>query len=214
MWTAFFITLLDHDDVVFVVHVYLLGGDVLATWMVAAGIIWDSSPPVKHVAHRLVIWGVVLETLCSIALFTFDEGLSGAQQSKIIALETRLAARTLSDAQVDALAARLKPLNSQHFDIVTYWKNPESLNITNRIYAALIKAGWIYDKPPSGEFILGVQTGVTALYDKRAPGVEKAATAFLEGLKANGIDAADDGQNPPANEPINPKLTINVGIKP
>jgi hypothetical protein len=71
------------DHVALVVHAYLLSGDLLATWAVAAGIIWESIFSLRSVAHRLIVWGVVAEMLCSLALFSFDEGISAAQQSTI-----------------------------------------------------------------------------------------------------------------------------------
>jgi hypothetical protein len=87
MWTAFFENYVT-DHVALVVHIYLLGGATLSTIMVGAGILWENGPLEVHkIAHRLVFWGIFAETLCSIALFVFDEGISSAQQSKIIALK-------------------------------------------------------------------------------------------------------------------------------
>ena len=96
MWAEIFAKVPEH--VAFIVRIYLLGGDVLATIAVGAGIVWESGPlEVQHIAHRLVIWGIVAEALCTIALFTFDDGLSDVQaaiirtqNSKIITLETNL----------------------------------------------------------------------------------------------------------------------------
>jgi len=83
MWTMMFVKFVT-DQVEFVAHVYLLAGDVLATIAVGAGILWEHGPPtVKKVANGLIIWGVVTETLCSIALFTFDEGVSRAQDARL-----------------------------------------------------------------------------------------------------------------------------------
>jgi hypothetical protein len=156
----------------------------------------------------------------------FDEGISGRQQSRIesqqatiISLQNRLAARSLTDAQVVDIIEQLKPFAGQHFDIVTYWRNPESVAVTNRIYAALISAGWLYDKPPSGEFILGVETGVVVLYDNRSgEAVAKAVKAFVYALLTNDLYAAVDpqaeGAKIPESQPVSAKMTINVGIKP
>ena len=91
---------------------YLLAGDVLATWAVGLGILWEAkSITVSHkMAGILVFWGVVLETVCSVALFTFDEGISQGQQStiegqkaQIIVLEQKLAPRTLTVVQQEAI---------------------------------------------------------------------------------------------------------------
>jgi hypothetical protein len=73
--------LIDHS---FVVHGYLLGLAVFSTAIVAAGIVWENGPSrVREVANKLVIWGVAAEALCTIALFVFDEGISGKQQSEL-----------------------------------------------------------------------------------------------------------------------------------
>jgi hypothetical protein len=98
MWTDFFAKI--PDEAALIIRLYLLGGDVLATLAVGFGIVWEGGPmEVHHVAHRLVIWGVIVETLCSVALFTFDEGINSVQQTKILALE----ARPWSKANFDAL---------------------------------------------------------------------------------------------------------------
>jgi hypothetical protein len=99
MWAEIF-TKFVTDDVALVVHIYLLGGDVLATMAVGAGIVWEHGPPeVWVIANRLVIWGIVAETLCSVALFAFDEGISGAQQATIAAQQV-----SISSQQHDIIA--------------------------------------------------------------------------------------------------------------
>jgi hypothetical protein len=201
-------------------HFVLLSLSILASFAVGAGIIFES-PKYSAAAHQVALWlvivGVVAEAACTICLFVFDEGISGAQQSKIIALENRLAARSLLDGQFSDVVKRLKQFNGQEFDILTYWKNPESLAITNRIYDALLKAGWKYDKPTNGEFILGVQTAVQVWWDDRSPvGTILAARELIAALVSNGIDAAmdDQPQTHAANEPIVTHIQITVGIKP
>jgi hypothetical protein len=202
-------------------HFILLSLSVAASFAVGAGIIFEAprySVSVHRVALWLVIMGVVVEAACTISLFVFDEGISGSQQSKIIALETRLASRALSDEQMADLVTHLTPFSGQHFDIVTYWNNPESLMIANRIYDALVNAGWLYDKPPNGEFVLGVETGVRVWFDKRADKrMREAASELVGSLLTNGIYAYIDPraeQESPASEPIQTKLMVNVGIKP
>jgi hypothetical protein len=73
-------------------HLILISGSVLAGIAVGAGILLESneySTSVHRLANWLVIVGVVIESVCTVCLFVFDEGISGAQQSKIIALETK-----------------------------------------------------------------------------------------------------------------------------
>jgi hypothetical protein len=101
-------------DQSFWVHFVLIGGDVLATVAVGWGIIWEApeQPASRHViAKKLVIWGILAETLCSICLFAFDETISHSQQTEIIALVGNVTAvkKTANDA-TDA-ADRLKLLN-------------------------------------------------------------------------------------------------------
>src|ERR1700757_2815046 len=95
-------------------HFWLLSVTILAGAAVAAGIIFDSveySASTHRIAKWLVIGGVAVESVCTICLFVFDEGISGAQQgiirsqqSKIIALENHLGPRTLTGDQ-NALVA-------------------------------------------------------------------------------------------------------------
>jgi hypothetical protein len=89
-------------------HGALLGGDILATIIVGAGIIFEShryTPSVNRIATWLVVLGVSLETLFSILLFTYDESISNSQQQKIIALETELTGRPFSKEQYKALGS-------------------------------------------------------------------------------------------------------------
>jgi hypothetical protein len=98
-------------------HFSLLFISVIASFSVGAGIIFESpkySASVHQVATCLVIWGVVIEAVCTIFLFVFDEGISGSQQSKIIALETQIAARPFDKSQFDAfklLKGKIKAVN-------------------------------------------------------------------------------------------------------
>jgi hypothetical protein len=67
--------------------------------------------PIHHAAKWLVIWGVVVESFCTISLFVFDERISNAQEGKIIDLEGQIAganqkaldARTVAGNAVDSL---------------------------------------------------------------------------------------------------------------
>jgi len=194
---------------------------VLASFAVGAGIIFESpkySERIQRIAMLGVIAGVIVEAACTIMLFVFDEGISTSQQDKIVALETRLAFRALSDEQSEDVVALLKGTAGQHFDIVTYWKSPEAWAITQRIYATLEKAGWIYDKPATAEFILGVEVGVLIPFDKRSEPAVTAAKKLAYALTANHVYATEDPdvahRAPPEGSPVDNKITISVGIKP
>lgn len=101
MWENVFSRLL-HDPV----SVYLLVGSVLATIAVGLGIIWEHGPPdVQAGANRFVIGGIIVETLCTVLLFAYDANIIGAQNDKIIGLETRIAPRILTAEQFDIIHA-------------------------------------------------------------------------------------------------------------
>ena len=112
-----------HDPV----QLYLLVGDVLATFAVGVGIISEHGPEdVQKVANRLVIWGVIAETLFSVALFAYDANFAGEQQEvirsqndKLIALETRLAPRHLDAGEKDEFIKRMKKLSGTKFALST-----------------------------------------------------------------------------------------------
>lgn len=74
-------------------HAILLTITVLASFAVAAGIIFES-PKYSESVHRVAMWavigGVAVEAACTITLFVFDEGIGNAQQEKIIVLEKQL----------------------------------------------------------------------------------------------------------------------------
>jgi hypothetical protein len=73
-------------------HTVLLFMTIAAEFAVAAGIILESEWP-KHwrqwTGMGLVIGGVVISAIATVALFRFDEALSTKQQEKIIALDTQ-----------------------------------------------------------------------------------------------------------------------------
>jgi hypothetical protein len=202
-------------------HAILLTITVLASFAVAAGIIFES-PKYSESVHRIAMWavivGVAVEAACTITLFVFDEGISNVQQEKIVALETRLAFRSLSDEQFDDVVEQMTPFKGQQFQIVTYWKNPEAVAIMARIYEAITKAGWVYDKPENVLLIVGVEAGVLLWFDKRSESASKAANRLITVLLQNHIHADEDPESarakPADGTPIDNKITISIGMKP
>jgi hypothetical protein len=92
MLTAIFANI--SDQLASFIRSVLLSGDVLATIAVGCGIIWESGPlEVHHVAHRLVIWGIIAETICTIGLFVFDNGMNDVQVAIIRAQNDRIEAQ-------------------------------------------------------------------------------------------------------------------------
>jgi hypothetical protein len=181
-------------------HVSLLSVSVLASFAVGAGIIFEApkySPSIHRVATNLVIAGVVVEALCTICLFAFDEGISNAQQSKIIALETKIASRDLSPEQEKSIAAKIKEFSGMHFDL-SMTTEIEPMRLLDKVEDSLILGEWIEQPPSSGFSVfnrmgkpnVAVHTvaGVWVLYPKKSgPEFEKAAKALRAALDAEGL---------------------------
>jgi len=200
MWSAILISLIDkHQSVISAVRWWLLGGDVLATWMVGAGILWESqSLSVNHViARRFVFIGVVLEPLCSVALFAFDDNISDAQQSKIIALDSRanvmlaqLEPRDFNNKEeFEKFVAAIRGKFARKITIYTL-PDPEASMFGFEIVYAFQEAGIPHDwiPLPQNKFdISGASsTGLTLLEPGAANGDATAKTesdAFFEALR-------------------------------
>jgi len=105
-------------------HVTLLSVAIAASFAVAVGIVMEN--PKWSLANVLVVGGVAFEAVCTLLLFGFDEGISDAQQSKIIALETKLAPRTLSDAEIAKITDGLKKFKGQEYTVASYGGEPLS----------------------------------------------------------------------------------------
>jgi hypothetical protein len=223
MWTEIF-TRFVTDQVALVVHVYLLAGDVLATIAVGAGIVLEHGPAdVRQVANRLVIWGVVAETLCSLALFTFDEGISGAQQSKIIALETRLAPRFISEESRNRIAMKMKQFSGQEYSGMVASDVGDAWDLWREISGALDSAGW-HPIPPSGAPVtqfgppaaiaVAPQAGVMILYaGTRFVDLHSRAEALAAAITAEAV-AAGAGPASGATDQHPNAVLIVIGPKP
>jgi hypothetical protein len=161
----------------------------------------------------LLVRSLAVDTLFTILIIGTDGWIGAIQRAEIIGLETRLAARSLSDDQAENMRRNLRQFPGQSFEVITYWQNKESLGIANRIADTLISAGWQIDQPKSFTTLVGVVTGLYVSVDKAAAQSAKdAERALVEALNRNGIDALEDSEHENPN-PTN-KININVGIKP
>jgi hypothetical protein len=125
------------------IRLYLLEGDVLATFAVGLGIIWETGPPdVRVVANRLVIGGIIAETLCSVLLFAYDANVIGSQNDKIIALETRLAPRHFSGEQKNGFIVQMTKFSGTKFAVASAG--------ASEVADALKAAGWEWINWPLG----------------------------------------------------------------
>jgi len=125
-------------------HGILLGISLMAGAVVTVGIVYEAVEYKEHSLHRvakwLVIWGVVVESFCTVALFVFDERISNAQQSKIIALETRIAARHLDEDQRSIIAKALRNFPSPEFDLCVTPGVEE--DFVTELRETLVAGGW------------------------------------------------------------------------
>jgi hypothetical protein len=89
-----------------VTHKVLIWTSLVGEVLVSIGILLEIERPLnlkKILSFAAVIIGVVISAAGTLLLLNFDEAISGAQQSKIIALETRIAPRVVEKEQYDAI---------------------------------------------------------------------------------------------------------------
>ena len=117
-------------------HAILIAGTIIGGALVGLGVILEA-PKILSGPVAAVFLGVVIEAACTLLLFQFDEGITGKQKtdieaqqstirdqnSQIIMLEKRLAARSLSDDQMAVIGKRLAKFAPQTFQNIPYWKN-------------------------------------------------------------------------------------------
>jgi hypothetical protein len=118
-------------------HVILLTVAAVASFAVAAGIVLEN--PKWSLANVLVVGGVAIEAICTFLLFGFDEGISNAQQSKIIALEQQIAPRKL-DGPLFAKMLRNAPKSDVQLLYVR--EDPDSYQLALQIYWYFGNSGW------------------------------------------------------------------------
>lgn len=204
-------------------HFVLIIGSVMAGAAVGAGIIFESpeySKKVHHWANRAVIIGVIIESCCTVSLFVFDEAISDRQQEKIIALETRLAPRTLEPDQKNRIADAVKLFPDTAFDVGVS-QDPDSRNLLGQILPVLATAHW--DRQAWG----GPGVGLAAYVDGKAiaflpldgliveynPASEaqfgKAANALAAALTKEGLDTKTEV----LSEILGDRIRLLVGAK-
>jgi hypothetical protein len=192
-------------------HLVLISVSVAASFAVAGGIIFESpkySPAIHRIATSLVIGGVAVEALCMVCLFVVDEAISSAQQVKIIALETKLAPRSLSDAEVAEISGVLKKFDGQEFTVAGYDGEPAS--IASRVKHTLEKSDWKYFTPELQILALPGTVGIQVWAYSEGP-TRDAATALVAALNGKAIDAQLAPDKP--QDPTNKKIEIIVGSK-
>lgn len=191
---------------------------VVANWFVYRGVTLEESDDVRT-KDTGKIWlrrALFAETLLALGLLFVDSWISIGQKEEIIALQKRLAARSLNEEQKTSIASRLKRFPSQTIQIIPYWQDKESLDIANAIAQAVMKDDWKIHNPERYTALLGVIAGVYIRVDKHASeGAKGAAKELAAALNDNDVLATEEeGENGPPNDPLTEQINMQVGIKP
>jgi ribosomal 50S subunit-associated protein YjgA (DUF615 family) len=124
-------------------------------------------------------------------------------------LEQRLADRVLTDAQLSAIADRLRAFSAQEYQITTFWNLKEPVAIANRIHKSLIAAGWLFKKPEPPTFLLEPMAGIRVwVHPAAEERTKQAANALVSVLSEQGM-AAELRHN---NAPQKPDNIINIQV--
>jgi hypothetical protein len=164
----------------------------------------------KHAWAIVIVISLGAEMLTEGGAFIYSSDVSEAQQKKIIALETRLAARVISPAVKADMTGRLRGFGGQSFEMVSYSEDPESVDLASEIGMTLTDAGWSPKRTAVmgiGEVIAGV---VVYVNDDAPASAKEAADALVATLNANHIVAV---RRVGANNETG-RLKVTVGIKP
>ena len=190
-------------------HLALILSAVAGGLAVGIGIIWEA----KRSGHlwtwptAFVFLGVVVEAAATVILLEFDEGISRAQQSKVIALETRLAPRELSTDQEKSIGDLVRPSPSA-FDMAMH-VDIEPMRLLGQIEETLVAAGWHEQAPTDGtqtfnrgegKVPVGERTmlGIWVLHPADDPDLAKSASVLIRALLSEGLVTQDTLLSHPA----------------
>jgi hypothetical protein len=201
---------------------------ILSTIGVTIGVYWEGDQFDKAKQHRgwiLLICCLAADTFFTIMVFGIEGWVGHIQRNEIIALESRLAARTLTPKQQRAIADAIRQYSGIKFELGTYTHVPECAALTDQIGSALKNANWEL-QPVNGEpfsVLAGVVvtanayvcngTGMQCSPDT-PPQEDEAAEALVNALRAAGIDAAHAPKQSLQVNPTRIAVAVYVGIKP
>ena len=104
-------------------------------------------------------------------------------------------------------------MSANNFQITTFWNIDEPLSLSNRLYNALLNAGWQYVKPDHGLALFGNLEGIEIyVHPQAGPGTKAAADALVSALNADGLSAIRKDKNAPNNP--DELINLNIGTKP
>jgi hypothetical protein len=205
------------------VHSWLLTCSFLAEIVVGVGILLESKFKTwkERVAAICVMSGIIAGFAATFLLFIFDEAISRVQQSKIdeqqsvikdqqskiVALETRLSPRSLTKEQADAVIAATKLFPAQQYAL-SVAPGAEPLALLCQLDGILKEhAGW-QRHVPFGMFQTDTDCGdrqavsinfVSGIHIRVRPGSDEntllAVEALVDALKAADLEVHNAGDN-------------------
>jgi len=193
-------------------HFILIAGTILGGALVGLGVILEA-PKILSLPVAAVFVGIVIEAACTLSLFGFDEGISGSQLTKIIALEEELAPRSLTDEQVNRIGDKLLKFAGRRVDVIIDARGASSdtVPIAGRITVAFSKAKlWMKAFEIGSGFWsrpgINIQYAVGPIAVETAPFGE----AIIDALKGEGLDPQ---QWAPIDPNDGPPGQITVGAR-
>jgi hypothetical protein len=146
-------------------HFVLISGSVLAGIAVGAGIIFESneySASAHRVEKWLVIGGVAIESICTVCLFVFDEGISRSQQTRIEAQQSKIATLDIKTSEAETEAGKAQDRTSQANERAVKLEkeaadanlNAERLNAENLAFEKLFAPRRVFWSIPREKFSL------------------------------------------------------------
>jgi hypothetical protein len=204
-------------------HAILIAGTIVGGALVGLGVVLEA-PKIISIPVAAVFVGVVFEAACTLLLFGFDEGISSAQLSKIISLETKLAPRFLSKPQADALIATAKRFPGQQYAL-SVAPGAEPLALLCQLHGILQEyAGWKLHAPVVAALAtttdcidhpvaaLNFGSGIHLVFKFESNGQTKSAVDSLTAtLAAAGLEAHSGLDN--TNIPETNLINLIVGAK-
>jgi hypothetical protein len=205
-----------------------VGAYVVSTIGVTVGVYWEGDQFDKAKQHRgwkLLICSLAADTFFTIMVFGIEGWVGHIQRNEIIALESRLAARTLTPGQLHAITDAVGRYAGIKFELGTYSHVPECAALTDQIGSALKNANW--DLVPLNAEPFSVIAGVVVTANAYVcngtgmqcspdtpPQEDEAAEALVKALVAAGIDASHAPKQSLQVNPTRIAVAVYIGIKP
>jgi hypothetical protein len=223
---------------------WLLTGEVTAATAAGWGIICETMEgglTFRKVAQRLIIWGVVLETCFTVALFVSEEintrianetaanaieraadANRKAEEERLarVKIEDRLNRSVRSNNPADWIAAidKLKIFSGQKINLIAYPDDREIDTLAHVVESTLTSAGWSVFRPTGGKYNLPI-FNVSVEVQVNLPNNHhiEAADALIKWFQDNRMPVGGPmgvwpGKTEAGDLQINPEATVNVVI--